>query len=533
MPGAVHKPLEDAAIAPASRTAWLAAGGVILIFLALIVAESLTQSPWMDEGMFADVAFSFRNFGHLGSSVLAPYGYQELPGVHQYTYWQFPLYFMALGSWFRVLPVTAVWMRLFSVAWGFVFITSWFVFVRSLSRKESLALLTASLIALDYAVLVTASNGRMDMMCAALGMAGLASYSRHRDSNWPLGVIFAAWFGAASLFTHPMGAVMNVALAAMVVADWRHIRWGAIAAATVPYLIGIGLCFSYIHEAPELFHAQSRAASQYRVSGFGPILYNILNDVTARYFRYYFTAYTGISKSKIVALLFPVWGLIGLLLDRNLRSQLIAKRLLLLLVVTYVGVAIVDNQKFGNYLVFSLPVVTACAAVWFYARWQLGGRGRLLVSAVLALSVLATLAGIGYKISRNEYGRVYDPAVAAARAALPAGGTLMGGSELGFAFGFGPPLVDDRYLGYFSGSLPEVFVINDHYGPMRSSPRLTSAWEASRITLLNQYHLVFKNSMYQIYVRNDVAAPHTRANKQSPFDGVPILEPVSVWDAGW
>src|SRR5262249_36908358 len=150
------------------RTAWLAAGGVILIFLALIVAESLTQSPWMDEGMFADVAFSFRNFGHLGSSVLAPYGYQELPGVHQYTYWQFPLYFMALGSWFRVLPVTAVWMRLFSVAWGFVFISSWFVFVRSLSRKESLALLTASLIALDYAVLVTASNGRMDMMCAAL-----------------------------------------------------------------------------------------------------------------------------------------------------------------------------------------------------------------------------------------------------------------------------------------------------------------------------------------------------------------------------
>jgi len=484
----------------------------MLIFLLLTVAESLTQSPWMDEGMFADVAFSFRNFGHLGSSVLAPYGYQELPGVHQYTYWQFPLYFVALGTWFRLVPATVVWMRLFSVAWGCVFIVSWIAVVRSLSRKDSLALLTASLIALDYAVLVTASNGRMDMMCAALGMASLASYFWHRDSNWSLGVVLAAFFGAASLFTHPMGAVMNVAIVAMVLADWKRIRWGAVVAASVPYLIGIGLCLHYIYRAPELFHAQSRAASQYRVSGFGPIFYNILNDVTARYLRYYFTAYSGIGKSKIIALLFPVCGLVGLLVNRSLRSNLLSRRLLLLLLVTYVGVAVVDNQKFGNYLVFSLPVVTACAAVWLHAKWQQGGGGRLLACGLVVVSVAATLAGIAYKVSRNEYRNLYDPAVAAVRTVLPPGGTLMGGSELGFAFGFGPPLVDDRYLGFFSGTLPEVFVINDHYGPMRSSARLTSAWEASRVTLQHQYHPVFKNSMYSVYVRNDVppSAPSTR-----------------------
>jgi hypothetical protein len=118
--------------------------------------------------------------------------------------------------------------------------------------------------------------------------------------------------------------------------------------------------------------------------------------------------------------------------------------------------------------------------------------------------VAATLAGIAHKISRNEYCNLYDPAVAAARAALPPCGTLMGGSELGFAVGFGPPLVDDQYLGFFSGKLPEVFVINDHYGPMRSSPRLTSAWESSRVTLHDQYHMIYKNSIYSVYVRNDV-----------------------------
>jgi hypothetical protein len=458
----------------------------------------------MDEGMFADVAFNFRNFGHLGSSVLDPYGYQELPGVHQYTYWQFPLYFIALGTWFRIVPVTVVWMRLFSVAWGGVFLSSWFVMVRSLSRKDSLALLVASLIGLDYAVLVTASNGRMDMMCAALGLAGLASYFHFRDSNRSLGVFLASVFGAASLFTHPMGAVMNVAIAAMVLLDWRRIRWGTVVAASVPYLIGTAFCLYYIDQAPELFRAQSRAASQYRVSGIGPVLRNIFNDVSGRYLRYYFTAYTGIGKSKIAALLFPVVGLMGLLVDRDLRTQPIARRLLLLLGISYVGVAVVDNQKFGNYLVFSLPVMTACAAVWLYARWKQGGSKRLLASGLLAISVAATLVGIGYKISRNEYRDQYNPAVATALAALPPGGMLMGGSELGFALGFGPPLIDDRYLGFFSGALPEVFVINDHYGPMRSSPRLTSAWESSRVTLHDRYHQVFKNSMYSIYVRDDI-----------------------------
>ncbi len=367
----------------------------MLVFLALTIGESLTQCPWMDEGMFADVAFNFRNFGHLGSSVLDPYGYQELPGVHQYTYWQFPVYFLALGTWLRVVPATVVWMRLFSVVWGCIFVASWFVLVRSLSRRDSLALLVASVIALDYSLLVTASNGRMDMLCAGLGLAGLASYFWFRDSKWPVGVLLAACFGAASLFTHPMGAVMNVAIVAMVLLDWRRIKWVGIVAASVPYLIGIACCLYYIQQAPDLFHAQSRAASQYRVSGVGIILHNIFNDWSHRYLFYYYTTYSGINKLKIAALLFPVCGTIGLLADRNLRSQPLGERLLLLLLIGYVGVAVVDNQKFGNYLVFTLPVAAACAGVWLYAQWQKRGRGRLLASGLLIVSVGATVAGIG------------------------------------------------------------------------------------------------------------------------------------------
>ena len=505
MSGKSYRSLESEALVPASRTDWLSAGGAMLVYLTLAIAHSLTKCPWWDEGVFADVALNFRNFGHLGSSVLAPYGYLEWPGVHQYTYWQFPLYFITLGSWFRLVPITVVWMRLFSVMWGCIFVFSWFVVVRSLSRKESVALLVASVVALDYVFVVTASNGRMDMMCASLGMAGLASYFQFRDSNWTRGVVLAAWCGAASLFCHPMGVVTNAAIAGMVVLDWRRITWGTIVLAGLPYLIGVACCLHYIDQAPDVFLAQSRAASEYRVAGLGAILRNVLNDPYKRYIYYYYQGYTGITKLKIASLIFPVGGVVGLLSERNLRLQPVTKRLLLLACIAYLGVVVIDNQKFANYLVFSVPGFAACGALWVYARWQDGGWRRLLACCLLAVSIGATVGGVGYKIYENEYRNLYNPAVAAVRNSLPPGGLIMGGSELGFALGFGPPLVDDQYLGYFSGTAPDVFVFDRFYGPRWHSPRLTAAWNSSRNTLHSQYHLTLANKAFSVYVRNDVS----------------------------
>jgi len=119
----------------------------------------------------------------------------------------------------------------------------------------------------------------------------------------------------------------------------------------------------------------------------------------------------------------------------------------------------------------------------------------------------ANIGGIGYKIYQDDYHNLYNPAIVAIRHSLPPGGLVMGGSELGFALGFGPPLVDDRYLGYFSGKVPDVFVIDQYYGPLWT---LSSAWNASRNTLHSQYHLTFENRAYSIYVRNDV--PTSPAN---------------------
>jgi hypothetical protein len=492
----------------ASRRARLLAFGVVAVSLALAIGYSLTRAPWWDEGVYADVAMTFRNHGHLGASTLYPFGYLNLPEANRYTYSQLPLYLVVLGIWWRLVPATVEWMRLFSVLWGCVYIASWYLFVRALSRRESLALFIASVVAFDYYFLFAASDGRMDMMCAALGQAGLASYVYFRESNWTKAMILAGCFGAASLLCHPLGAVTNLAIAAVVLLDWRRFQWKGVAGAAAPYVVGGAACVAYILQAPAVFWAQSKAASEYRVVSWLQIFQNLFNDFYLRYVGLYYSNLSGINRLKAASLLFAVVGVIGVAANRRLRSQPLGKILLILAAVTYLGVAAVDNQKFPVYFVFATPVFTACAALWAWNNWEIGGVRRLVASALLAGSVLSSIGGYSYKIYKDAYGHLYRPAVNAIKANLPPNGLVMGGSELGFALGFGPTLVDDRYLGYFSRKTPDVFVESPYYGGM-GGPGLRSAWDWSRDTLRTQYHLVLENSAHRVYVRNG-------ASRQTP-----------------
>jgi hypothetical protein len=89
---------------------------------------------------------------------------------------------------------------------------------------------------------------------------------------------------------------------------------------------------------------------------------------------------------------------------------------------------------------------------------------------------------------------------------LPPGSQVYGGAELGFALGFGPRLVDDRYLGYWSGNPePAIYAMNPNYVPM---PTHDPAWTASRKDLAEHYRLIFQNRDYRIYLRNDLPFRH-------------------------
>lgn len=485
----------------ATRRTWILGGVAVLMFLALAIGYCLTRRPWWDEGLFADVALNFRNHGHLGSTVLDESGYLLLPQVHNYTYWQFPLYFVVLGSWLKFLPESVVWMRFFSVFCALIYLLCWFVIIRKLSRNEPLAICVTSFLALDYHVLSAAADARMEMMCAALGQAALAAFFLWEESNWRRAVFVAACFGSAALFTHPMGALVNVVLAIVVLLRRREIEWKGLAVAGVPYIVGGALCLAYIMQAPHVFATQFHSAEGFRVGGFVATLKNALNDFQTRYLYWNWTDVSGILRAKILVLAFPAIGLLAVAIHRKLRKQRFGMLLLISSIVGYLGVALIDNMKFPLYFVYSLPPMTACGAVWVYSQCRERGRFRYIALACAGLFLLSSCVGIVFKIRRDEWQRTYTPMVNAVRTGLPGNGLLVGGSELGFSFGFGPSLVDDRYAGVISGKAPDVFVVNDMYGIPRNADS-EKQYQAFEARLKNDYHEVLANNVYRVYFLN-------------------------------
>jgi hypothetical protein len=275
--------------------------------------------------------------------------------------------------------------------------------------------------------------------------------------------------------------------------------------ACIPYLIGAAVCALYIMQAPYVFDAQYHAATAYRVRTALTVLKSIFVDAYQRYWGNFFLLQPGINKIRVVILAFAVIGTCAVALDPALRRQLLARRLLLLALIAYLGIAVIDNQGFPFYMIYALPVMTACGAIWVYEKWHQRSFTRFVSAALLAASVFVIIAGYSLKISKCDYRKLYQPAVVAAEEHRTQGGIIMGGSELGFLLGFhSPQLVDDRYLGYFSGLTPDVYVQSQYYYRM-PGPALTEAWNASRERLKNDYHLVFQNADYRIYALNQGA----------------------------
>jgi hypothetical protein len=496
----------EVAVAPlsyarASRRAWVIGTLAFVLFLVLAVGYCLTRRPWWDEGLFADVALNFRNHGRLGSIALDEGGYLWYPQVHTYTFWQFPLYFVALGSWLRLVPTTIVWMRFFSVFCGCIYLLCWFLLVRKLSRNEALAIWVTAFLALNFEVLSAAADARMEMMCATFGQLALAAYFYWEDSNWERAAFVAACFGTAALFSHPMGVLINLVLVIVVLLNRRRIRWRGLAAAIIPYLVGGALFLAYIMQAPHVFAVQLRSDEGIRVGGLMATINNALNDFYMRYLARFWTDVSTTAKIKVFELIFPLVGLLAVAIDQRLRNQRLGRVLLILSIASYSGVALIDNQKFALYLIYTLPPMTACGAVWVYSQWRERGRFRFIAAGLAAIFLFVSSGSVAYKIHYNAWKVSYSPMIATVRAGLPPGGLVIGGSELGFALGFGPQLVDDRYAGVITGRVPDVFVTNECYGIIRNADTEKSI-EALQARLKNDYHLVLVNDPYHVYFLN-------------------------------
>lgn len=318
----------------------LCAAGLIL-YLLLTTGLALTRTPYVDEGYFASPGRTLAVRGYMGTTVLEPCHYPlvrgkayTLRGIDRHTYWIMPLHPLTQAAWYKLFGFSLAALRFYSIAWSLIFVVAWIWIIWRLSGSPRASVLAGFLLAFDQVVLVRASQGRMDVMSAALGGCALAAYLTLRERRSILSLLLANLFVVLAGLTHPVGgAVSFLGVWCLVLGLDRVImhRKAALVAA-VPYLVGALAWGGYILQDPSAFSTQFSANTSGRVQNVSAVWRLLDREIRERYLPAYGLGKGGseIGKFKFVVLASYVWGLSACLAIRRLRKQPGARILLTL-----------------------------------------------------------------------------------------------------------------------------------------------------------------------------------------------------------
>jgi 4-amino-4-deoxy-L-arabinose transferase-like glycosyltransferase len=479
---------------------------IAALYVALATGSLLTLRPWCDEGWFSAPAHSLLTHGNMGTEVLDPtatWRSVQLTGIHEYTYWIMPLYPLAQAAWYKVAGFGLLRMRMLSMLWGLVAIAAWYIAVKRLSGDRLVALIAMGLTAIDFQFLWSASAGRMDMMAAALGFAGIAAYLELRERHFALAIGASHCLVAAGMFTHPVTATAFGGLIFLTLYyDRSSIRFRHVALAAAPYLIGAAGWGAYIAKNPALFHTQFGGNASDRWAAFTAPLNALWTEITGRYFETYgLASYTaGASRLKIAVLICYVWGAVACLASPYLRRRDGNRALLILTAIYFVMLPLIDGFKQVFYLVHIIPLLAALLAVWLAGNFK-----RRAARAVLACLVIVQLAVTGYRIKQNPYRNSYLESARLVTAEHANGTTIMGSAEWAWELGFDDHLVDDYRLGFRSGLRPDLIILDEgRYQPWIEGLAAQDPENYRYIERLlsQEYRVLDGGGYYKIYARS-------------------------------
>lgn len=492
-----------------SKRIYLAAVAfVVVLYLAAAFGSALTQRPWCDEAWNSSPALCLITNGYMGTPAIDPSGtWFPLTGINQYTYWIMPLHPLSQAPWYKVFGFGVLQMRAYSMAWGLVALASWFIIMMSLSGDRKLALLAITLIALDFVFIQRSSEGRMDIMSAALGFAALAAYLRLRERRLTLAVFVSHTLMAASCFTHPNALMHFLGLIFITLYfDRRRLQWQIILVAVVPYVAG-ALCWGlYISKAPELFRIQLSGNATGRFQGFKSPLTYLKLEFTERHLRYLAGFAPDLSRAhrlKVFVLIAYAAGVVGTIAVGALRRHSGNRVLLALTAINLLFLTFWDGSKNPLYLIHIVPLFAVVLAVWVRWCWERRVIPRWMIAAGVCAFLAVQLGGVAYVIARDNYGKTYMPAVAFLKQNAPPGASIMGSAELGFELGFFDNLTDDVKLGYESGKTPDFIVVETRYEEWFENYKTHEPEIHQFITnrLAREYRPVYVNPPYTIYTR--------------------------------
>jgi len=489
-----------------STNAWVAVSALaVLIFLALSIGTALTSSPITDEGLFADPAYTLATKGYMGSPALRDN--THLLRIEQHTYWIFPLHPLVQAAWYRLFGVGLFPMRSLSICFGLLGLGAVFIFIERLSKDVRIASLAVTLTALDYFYIYASASGRMDIMCAALGYAGLAAYMALRERYLALALLVSHSLIVASGITHPNGFLYFMGLVfLMCYFDRAKLSWRHLPVVAFPYLVGAGLWGLYISEDPQAFVAQIQANARdgSRFQGLRNPLQGFVREITVRYataygFGPHSYGHAGPIYLKVLALVAYIAGIIGALSSSALRRKTEARVLLGLIGFYFVYLAIFDGQKAYYYLVHFIPMYASLLALfvfWLLANLKLNWTAVLLP---LSLIVLVQLGGLVYRIRLNSYKNVYQPAVQYLQ--QNAQDSQLINANIAFLFGlkFSNNLVDDTHM----KRPADFFVVEGEVADRLRNSRTGNLRIYEHVTslLANCYEKVYDWNSVEIYAQ--------------------------------
>jgi hypothetical protein len=498
----------------AASSEWMLMGAAVFtVFLALAIWTAETKAPWCDEAWFASPARNLAFKGFMGTTVLDPASgtphlniRTRLDGIDRYTYWVMPLFPVTAAGWYKMVGFGLMRMRALSIVLAVLALACWWIVFTELSGSRSIALLAVALLAADNHFILAAADGRMDMMCSALGVAGLAAYLRLRQRSLAWALLAANALIAASGLTHPNGDLYLVALVCIVlIYDRTRFGWRYVAISAVPYLVGLAAWAPYILKAPDFFKIQLLGNAAGRQSAFTAPWWTLKREFVRYRDGFGFAPWSkGLAHLSVVELLAFLGGIAACATDGTLRRRNPGSRRVVVIVVTLcLFLWLFEGLKPVNYLVHVVPWFSATLAVAMADCWT-GRRGpRLVPVAVLGLVFFLDAVSVAVPAMRDKYHKEFLPAARYLEQNSSPSDLIMGTAELGFAIGFDRNLLDDIMLGTTTGKSARFIVMDGRYQDYLQSIRITApaAYERAARQLDEKYEKVYDEAAFQIYRR--------------------------------
>jgi 4-amino-4-deoxy-L-arabinose transferase-like glycosyltransferase len=428
-----------------------------------------------------------------------------------------PLYTFVEVPWYGMFGFSLVTQRLLTVVFGGIVLWCLYLLVKKLSTPWA-ATIALMLLCCDFEFIRLSADARMDMMCAALGLAALAIYVHLRETRLRSAVLLANAAAAGSCMTHPCGFLPLTGLwFLMFYLDRRRLRLADLAVGATPYVVVLALWGAYISRAPAEFMAQMRGNGngvQADIGGrsrFGD-LSNPLKAFSAEIHIRYFASY----HSHMV----PICYFIGLAAIVYLAWRTRQKDHVIfavLGVLYFFELMLLDGLKSPMYLDQPLPILAAAVAI---ALCSVKLRSRLRTGIVIGLAVglmLGRQALTFYHFGNDAEGsRAYFAAADLVAANHARGEEVIASSELAYKLGLYNGVDEDWRIGYTTGKKPE-FIVLGRLGRAWLKQHKNDSPDFSRFVdnrLNQEYVTALENKSYTVYVRRDLAGSLNRPSEQ-------------------